>query len=106
LLYPNLCLQCESYLRLARETAIQDHLEDNAELDELLASVDEDDKTFAAMGVSKTIGTVRTFLDSLATYLIDGQIISSIDSAPDILVEVQEVVIPIIVFTFENRLLG
>jgi hypothetical protein len=69
LLYPTWCLQCESYMRLARETAIQDHLEDNAELDELLASVDEGDKTFAAMGVSKTIGTVRTFLHSWATYL-------------------------------------
>ena len=54
-------VQCESYLRLARETAIQDHLEDNAELDDLLTSVDEDDKTFAAMGVAKTIGTVSKF---------------------------------------------
>lgn len=34
------------------------------------------------------------------------QIISSIDSAPDILNQVQEVVVPVIVFTLENRMLG
>lgn len=94
-------------MRLARETAIQDHLEENAELDDLLTSVDEDDKTFAAMGVSKTIGTVSTVIHSCpAYYQPDDQIISSIDGAPDILAQIQEVVIPIIVFTFDNRLLG
>ncbi|KAF9527513.1 armadillo-type protein [Crepidotus variabilis] len=79
---------CESYMRLAREAAIQEHIEENAELDELLNNVDED-KTFAAMAVSKTISTI----------------ISSIDSSPDILSQVQEIVVPIIVFTLENRLL-
>ena len=52
-----LVFQCESYMRLARESAIQDHLEENADLDTLLNDVD-DDKTFAAMGVAKTISTV------------------------------------------------
>ncbi len=33
------------------------------------------------------------------------QIISSIDSSPEILSQIQEIVIPIIVFTLENRLL-
>ncbi len=58
-------MQCESYMRLARETAIQDHLEDNAELDELLANVDDDDKTFAAMGIAKTVGTVSPSIFSV-----------------------------------------
>jgi len=44
-------------MRLARESAIHDHLEDNADLEAILTDV-EDDKTFAAMGVSKTISTV------------------------------------------------
>ncbi|KIM40975.1 hypothetical protein M413DRAFT_445750 [Hebeloma cylindrosporum] len=79
---------CESYMRLARESAIHDHLEENADLDSLLADVD-DDKTFTAMGVAKTISTI----------------ISSIDSSPEILSQIQEIVIPIIVFTLENRLL-
>jgi len=48
-------------MRLARESAIHDHLEENADLDSLLADVD-DDKTFAAMGVAKTISTVSRFL--------------------------------------------
>ncbi len=47
-------------MRLARETAIQDHLEDNADLDDLFSRVDDDDKTFAAMGISKTVSTVSS----------------------------------------------
>jgi len=34
------------------------------------------------------------------------QIITSIDSSPEILSQIQEIVVPIIVFTLENRLLG
>ncbi|KAF9481128.1 ARM repeat-containing protein [Pholiota conissans] len=79
---------CESYMRLARESAIHEHIEENTDLDSLLQDVD-DDKTFAAMGVAKTISTI----------------ISSIDSSPEILSQIQEIVIPIIVFTLENRLL-
>ncbi|KAF4617901.1 hypothetical protein D9613_006252 [Agrocybe pediades] len=79
---------CESYMRLARESSIHDQIEDNADLEALLTDVD-DDKTFAAMGVAKTISTI----------------ISSIDSSPEILSQIQEIVIPIIVFTLENRLL-
>jgi hypothetical protein len=48
-------------MRLARESAIHDHVEENADLDSLLTDVD-DDKTFAAMGVAKTISTVIYFL--------------------------------------------
>ncbi|KAF9046357.1 armadillo-type protein [Panaeolus papilionaceus] len=79
---------CESYMRLARESAIHEHLEENADLDALLTDGD-DDKVFAAMGVAKTISTI----------------IASIDSSPEILAQIQEIVIPIITFTLENRLL-
>ncbi|CAA7262814.1 unnamed protein product [Cyclocybe aegerita] len=79
---------CESYMRLARESAIHDHMEENADLETLLQDTD-DDKTFAAMGVSKTISTI----------------VSSIESSPEILAQIQEIVVPIIVFTLENRLL-
>jgi importin-7 len=34
------------------------------------------------------------------------QIVSSIDSSPEILAQVQEVIIPIIRFTLENKALG
>jgi hypothetical protein len=34
------------------------------------------------------------------------QIVSSVDSSPEILAQVQEIIIPIIVFSLENRLLG
>lgn len=56
-------------MRLARETAIQDHLEDNADLDDLFSRVDEDDKTFAAMGISKTISTVSFLVIFCWTYV-------------------------------------
>ncbi|KAF8887163.1 armadillo-type protein [Infundibulicybe gibba] len=77
---------CESYLRLAKESATQDLLDPEAiDMD---ASA-ENDKTFAAMGVAKTIGTI----------------VSSIDSSPEILAQVQEVIIPIVLFTFEHKIL-
>ncbi|KDR83035.1 hypothetical protein GALMADRAFT_238799 [Galerina marginata CBS 339.88] len=79
---------CESYMRLARESAIQEHIEENADLDTLLSDAD-DDKTFAAMGVSKTISTI----------------VASVDSSPEILAQIQDIVVPIIVFSLENRLL-
>lgn len=94
-------------MRLARESAIHEHLEDNADLDALLSDVD-DDKTFAAMGVAKTISTVSStqspFLMLFTSFFF--KIISSIDSSPEILSQIQEIVVPIIVFTLENRLLG
>ena len=49
-----------------------------------------EDKIFAAMGVAKTITTI----------------VASVDSSPEILAQVQEVVIPIIVLTLENKILG
>ncbi|KAG2122713.1 hypothetical protein BD769DRAFT_967301 [Suillus cothurnatus] len=49
----------------------------------------DDDKVYGAMGVAKNIGTV----------------VSCIDSSPEILSRVQEVIIPIIRFTLENKLI-
>jgi len=47
----------------------------------------DDDKTFAAMGVIKTIATI----------------ISSLGSNKEILTQIQEIVIPIVMFTLENK---
>ncbi|CAK5283934.1 unnamed protein product [Mycena citricolor] len=80
---------CDSYTRLIKEsleTAVP--VGDSTDVDSLLASAD-DDKTYAAMGISKTIGTV----------------VSSVDSSAEILAQVQEVIIPIIVYTLENKIL-
>ncbi|KAK2463383.1 hypothetical protein APHAL10511_004609 [Amanita phalloides] len=78
---------CESYMRLAKESKAQ---EDAAlSVDDDAVGDGDDDKTYAAMNVAKTIGTVVT----------------SIDNAPEILAQVQEVIVPIIIFTLENKLL-
>ncbi|KXN84333.1 hypothetical protein AN958_12748 [Leucoagaricus sp. SymC.cos] len=82
---------CESYMRLARETVNQEealNAADNVDIEESLAEID-DDKTFAAMGIAKTISTV----------------VASVESSPEILAQVQEVIIPIITFTLEHKLL-
>ncbi|KAL4081168.1 armadillo-type protein [Scleroderma citrinum] len=81
---------CQSYLRLAREGLAQQSeiVSDNIDVDSLISD-GEDDKVYGAMGVAKTIGTV----------------VASIESSPDTLKQVQEVIIPIIRFTLENKLL-
>ncbi|KAH7915448.1 armadillo-type protein [Hygrophoropsis aurantiaca] len=81
---------CESYMRLAREGVSQNTDIDPENIDtESLLSDAGDDKIYGAMGVAKTIGTI----------------ISSIESSPEILSQVQEVIIPIIKFTLEHKLL-
>lgn len=81
---------CESYLRLAREGLAQqkEAAPDSIDVESLVTDGD-DDKVYGAMGVAKTIGTV----------------VSCIDSSPEILSQVQEVIIPIIRFTLENKLI-
>ncbi|KAF9222983.1 ARM repeat-containing protein [Gyrodon lividus] len=81
---------CESYLRLAREGLAQanETVSENVDVDSLLSDGD-DDKVYGAMGVAKTIGTI----------------VSSIDSNQETLRQVQEVIIPIIRFTLENKLI-
>ncbi|KAK7048757.1 importin N-terminal domain-containing protein [Favolaschia claudopus] len=80
---------CDSYLRLVKENL--------ASIPEAELGIDpswdsaigDDDKTYAAMGIAKTIGTI----------------ITAIDSSPEILAQVQEVIIPIITFTLKNKIL-
>ncbi|KAJ7364882.1 armadillo-type protein [Mycena albidolilacea] len=80
---------CDSYLRLAKDNlaAVGDPELGEVSWDAALGG--DDDKTYAAMGVAKTIGTI----------------ISAIDSSPEILAQVQEVIIPIISFTLKNKIL-
>ena len=55
----SLVQQCDTYLRLARENVAQEEADmhrTEIEYDDL---DDEEDKTYAAMGVSKTLSTVR-----------------------------------------------
>ncbi|KAH9980072.1 ARM repeat-containing protein [Lactifluus volemus] len=81
---------CESYMRLVREAiANEENAPKGDDLEAFMDAEGEDDKTYAAMGVAKTLSTI----------------VSSIDSSPEILAQVQEVIIPIIRFTLENKAL-
>ncbi|KAI0263933.1 ARM repeat-containing protein [Gloeopeniophorella convolvens] len=81
---------CESYMRLVREAmAAEESAPKGDDLDALMDAEGDDDKTYAAMGVAKTLSTI----------------VSSIDSSPEILAQVQEVIIPIITHTLESRFL-
>ncbi|KAF5319858.1 hypothetical protein D9758_018456 [Tetrapyrgos nigripes] len=81
---------CESYMRLAKESGAESMVDASSadDLEAIMAETD-DDKTYAAMGVAKTIWTV----------------VSSVDNSPEILAQVQEIIIPIILYTFEQKLL-
>ncbi|KZT09181.1 ARM repeat-containing protein [Laetiporus sulphureus 93-53] len=81
---------CETYVRLARESMAADEAGNgDVDLDTIVESDEGEDKTFAAMGIAKTIGTI----------------VSSVDSSPEILAQIQEIIIPIVVLTLENKLL-
>ncbi|KAI0286170.1 armadillo-type protein [Russula brevipes] len=81
---------CESYIRLLRDAITNEESAPKGEdLEALMDSDGEDDKTYAAMGVAKTLSTI----------------VSSIDSSPEILAQVQDVIIPIIRHTLENKIL-
>lgn len=75
---------------------------------ESLVTDGDDDKVYGAMGVAKTIGTVRVLSPSCSFNASDkaAQVVSCIESSPEILSQVQEVIIPIIRFTLENKLIG
>ncbi|PSR70855.1 hypothetical protein PHLCEN_2v13296 [Hermanssonia centrifuga] len=79
---------CETYTRLARESIAADEDGGAVDMDRIMEG-DDSDKVFAAMGVAKTITTV----------------VASVDAAPEILAQVQEIIIPIISLTLENKLL-
>ncbi|GJJ15816.1 hypothetical protein Clacol_010094 [Clathrus columnatus] len=75
---------CQLYQRLVKDTLTTQPDEDD---DISPEQVDfGDDKTYAAMGMCKTIQTI----------------ISSLDSSPDILSQLQDIVAPIIIYTLEN----
>ncbi|KAF8576887.1 ARM repeat-containing protein [Ramaria rubella] len=80
---------CELYQRLVKETVASQPEEDDTTYDTALNDVGED-KTYAAMGMSKTILTASF------------NIVSSLDSSPDILVQLQEIIAPIIIYTLDN----
>ena len=50
--------QCETFLRLAKESVVHEQVDEGIDLETLVAEVD-DDKCFAAMSIAKTISTVR-----------------------------------------------
>ncbi|TBU59052.1 ARM repeat-containing protein [Dichomitus squalens] len=81
---------CETYARLARESKSADETDSSAiDLDSIMDNDPNEDKTFAAMGVAKTIATV----------------VNAVDSNPEILAQVQEIIIPIVVLTLDAKLL-
>ncbi|KAH8989143.1 ARM repeat-containing protein [Lactarius akahatsu] len=81
---------CESYMRLVREAiASEENAPKGDDLETFMEAESDDDKTYAAMGVAKTLSTI----------------VSSIDSSPEILAQVQEVIIPAIRYTLENKVL-
>ena len=55
--------QCDSFLRLAKESVVHEQVEENIDLESLVAEVD-DDKCFAAMSIAKTISTVCYLVSS------------------------------------------
>jgi importin-7 len=85
---------CDSYMRCVREVVASeavDPLTGDGDGAEFVDSLDvNDDKTFAAMGIAKTISTV----------------IESVENSEAILREVQEIIVPIIVFTLEAKIIG
>lgn len=56
-------MQCESYMRLAKESMAQEEAAVSTDYDVVDG---DDDKTYAAMNIAKTIGTVRIYLASAA----------------------------------------
>ncbi|TCD68344.1 hypothetical protein EIP91_010982 [Steccherinum ochraceum] len=80
---------CETYTRLAKEGVAADDAGLTENVENIMEQSVGEDKTFAAMGVAKTIGTI----------------VSSVDSSPEILAQVQEIITPILVLTLESNLL-
>jgi hypothetical protein len=68
----------------------------------------DDDKVNDVLGVPKTIWTVCVLSPSCSFKASDKvvQVVSCIKSSPEILSQVQEVILPIIQFTLENKLIG
>ena len=82
--------QCSLYIRLAQDAGGQEAMDADADLETLVMDTGDEDKTFAAMGVVKTLCTV----------------ILAVDSSPEIMGQICEIIVPIISFTLERKIIG
>ncbi|KAF5311710.1 hypothetical protein D9611_009470 [Ephemerocybe angulata] len=81
---------CATYMRYVTEVAAKESENDASqiEFDDIEGDVDND-KSFAAMGVAKTILTV----------------VESVEASKEILAQIQDIIVPILVFTLEHKLI-
>ena len=77
-------------MRLAAEVASKSGETADADISNPFEFDGGEDKEIAAMNVAQTIGTV----------------ISAVETSPEILAQVQDVIAPIVVFTLEKQLIG
>ena len=83
-------IQCNTYMRLAGEVASKPGETADPDMSSPYDFDGGEDKEIAAMNIAQTIGTV----------------ISAVETSPDILAQVQDVIAPIVVFTLEKQLIG
>jgi len=83
-------IQCNTYTRLAGEVASKTGETSDPDTSSPYDFDGGEDKEIAAMNIAQTIGTV----------------ISAVETSPDILAQVQDVIAPIVVFTLEKQLIG
>ena len=77
-------------MRLATEVSTKSGETSDAEINNPFEFDGGEDKEIAAMNIAQTIGTV----------------ISAVETSPEILAQVQDVIAPIVVFTLEKQLIG
>lgn len=77
-------------MRLATEVASKGGETSDPDINNPFEFDGGEDKEIAAMNVAQTIGTV----------------ISAVETSPEILAQVQDVIAPIVVFTLEKQLIG
>lgn len=80
---------CDTYLRLATEVASKNRDNPESDIGNPLEFDGGEDKEITAMNIAQTIGTV----------------ISAVETSPEILTQVQDVIVPIVVFTLEKQLI-
>jgi hypothetical protein len=77
-------------LRLAAEVASKSGETSEQDISNTYEFDGGEDKEIAAMNIAQTIGTV----------------VSAVETSPEILAQVQDVIAPIVVFTLEKQLIG
>ncbi|RXW25385.1 hypothetical protein EST38_g469 [Candolleomyces aberdarensis] len=80
---------CATYMRYVQEIASKEADADPTQIEFDDISGDDNDKSFSAMGVAKTILTV----------------VDSIEESKEILAQVQEIIVPILISTLEHKLI-